>query len=246
MQNSIKKASWVPAAPDSDFSIGFLSSEPVFFCVHGFDLSFFITLRVERKTPPRSLVNDLFKKEIKALNSKGAIVCRSEQSELRAKITNSLLPDTLPSYKNIAISCSYNKKKNILLLSIDQSNNRLASEIIEFLKSIWDITKTPKPFINDSLALKILKSESLEGFTGSNEVSVLKKDKGLVRIDLSNQKLDKEDFIHSRYFEDSDVLFMLRYDGVAQNIFCLNRKIEHNKAAKTEFVLNKFIKIVGD
>lgn len=224
VNNILAENLWVPAKPRQNSSIGFLYSSPSFFDMGNSGFGLKLTIRVERKIPPRSLVQDLFKKQMKAKNKSGEVVSREEQKAIRIKIRDSLLPKTLPDYKNISVCIlhgDFNENPDEVWVILDQSNGLVSNDILKFLLNSKIVTSYPLPLIKTDHVFSSIKNQCVGKFYATGYARVFNEGRGVREVGFcpgEDINLADKEFIYAMNFSDTDLSFSLRYDGMINQV----------------------------
>ena len=233
-QSKVLGYQWTPCLPAESDSVGFLGGVERLF-IEASDASVLsMVIRVEKKTPPRSLVQDIFRSRIRAKNQAGIRVSREEQTRLKSDIRAELLPDTLPDYKHIGVYFFEPNKAGEAWLCIDKSSSDLIESALDCLLQAGIISARPGLFIDDKAAEKAFQSRSVDpgSYRATGRVRMFHRNKGLYDTTFDpSSPIDtgEAEVVETMYFENAELSFSLRYDGVIGQLtwsFLVNSSVE--------------------
>lgn len=224
---------WSPSTPEAEGGVGLMKVGQDTFRVIERDL-IFGKIRIEKKIPPRSLVNDIFKSKISKMRSNGQVVTREESALIKSSIVNDLLPRTLPSYTDIQFFISVPREgQEFGFLVFDRANGIDVENSILFLRSCNILRSSIKPFVPksfyDNLVSNIFNgSFEYKGLSIDELVEVSSLEKGLYekRIERSLVSLDPGETINTVSLADSILNYKLKSDGLIKSIEFIDKKTQ--------------------
>lgn len=248
LRERISEHQWVSCGPKDALSVGFYGDSEIAFLdsvnasiLHG-------TIRIEKKTPPRSLVQDLFKKEIRRRNSAGERVSREEQALIKNRVRDKLLPKTLPDYTHVGVYFVVSSPGNRTWMFIDKSSSELVEPSIDHLVQSGAISGRPTPLIGRAESERAFQSAEIgtkfldDLVTANGHIRVFHRKKGLYETffrDPKSIQMGSAEMIDSMHFESAELSFLLRYDGVIGQInwaFAFERSAEQCMAMCIQLV----------
>lgn len=216
---------WAQARPEDDFSIGYLftpetSSVGQFSLIQG-------KIRLEKKIPPRSLVNDLVGKKVRKIRNSGRVVSREDQAAFRLEETRKLIPQTLPSYTDIrfAFVAEKNHENKPAYILFDRSQGLDVEHCISLMVRSNLMSKSYRAMIPSKFYGNLV--EHL--FNGKKEIGkyrigdifeISSEDRGLYEASRGTSPLilNENEYVSSVFLEDANVKFALKRDGLMKSI----------------------------
>lgn len=251
--SSIKSFSWIPSEARSDFSIGFLPLNDGSIIKNSEKFLYGI-IRIEKKTPPRSLVNELVNKRVVAIRQSGRSVSRDERSSLRDDVIRGLIPKTLPSYSNIQFIVS---SENVEAPSSSGSNpyvvfdRAIGADVNECIgllvsSSIFNCqyrAMIPHKFY-DNLVEHLLKGSSFyKDFEIGDLFDIFSEASGLYESKRSKEgaSLEGSESVDAINVKTKGVGFTIKSNGVLKKLHFDNKKLSFD--AQAEIILNVICKL---
>lgn len=228
-KNAIREISegyrrWHPSLPEADGGVGFMGSISVtqlshFEIING-------AIRIERKIPPRSLVNEIVNQKVSALRKNGRTVSREEKSIIRTEESRKLIPKTLPSYIDVYfwIITPDSKLSSDAFIMFDRSQGHDIESSLALIYQSNLMTKSCRAMIPaifyDNLIEKIENGQTKFGiFSIGDIIEVSSEDRGIYEISKSAlQTIGPKESISSIPLITDYVSFNLKKDGLIKSL----------------------------
>lgn len=223
--NQAASNAWVPAKEAEDFSIGFLPISGDFLRVLGAVVAG--TIRIERKKPPRSLLNDIVSRKVSKIRSSGRVVSREEKSAIRSSELKKLIPQALPDYTDIRFFIVKNSDdvSSHDYIIFDRAQGVDVDLCQDFLKSMKAFPASFKAMIPSyfygNLVEHLLNGQRYIDIYEIGELfEVCSEGKGAYEVGRASLPLvlKEDEFVSSAHLKSQCMGFILKCDGLIKNI----------------------------
>jgi recombination associated protein RdgC len=209
LQSKLKDLNYVPATPNQESSVGWVSpfgdDADVMTLSQG--KAHFLKLKIEEKKVPASAIKNELELKIKALREKDPAikVSKSEKNSMKEEIKFSLLPKVLPSYSYIDCYVDIENELLVVNTTSDKKWEVITGRLGDILGDDFEFEYfTPETDTSDAMTYWISEWDIPTGFQAGDECKL--KDMGEEKTEITYKKHDLNDEKIQNYLSSMKVI----------------------------------------